>query len=277
MRELSIPALDGYSLGGTLFEADGADTLVVLHSATAVPQRFYRHYAEHVRARGMSALTYDYRGGARSRPRSLRGFRARMRDWGLLDMAGVLEFTSRELRPRRLLCVGHSVGGQLLGLVPNPPPIAAALTLSSQSGYWKLQGEGERLKVWAAVHVVMPGLARLFGYVPGRLFGSSEDLPAGVAREWSGWCRRPGYLLDDPSLPLERFRAATYPVRAYSIADDGWGTARSVDAMMRAYPNVEREHLDPAEHGLSKLGHFGYFRPPAAGLWDRDLDWLVAR
>jgi predicted alpha/beta hydrolase len=65
-------------------------------------------------------------------------------------------------------------------------------------------------------------------------------------------------------------------VLAYSFDDDDWGTRRSVDDMMQSYPNLERRHVIPAEVGMEKIGHFGFFRPNAKPLWDKPLNWLQA-
>ena len=268
--ELRIPARDGFSLAATLYGPQPARSLVVINSATAVPRRFYRHFAAALVARGHTVLTWDYRGIGGSRPASLRGFSARMRDWVLLDMEGVLDW-ARAQAPERLQLVGHSAGGQLPGLLANPEGIAGMLTFSSQSGYWRLQGGEQKLAVGLHMHLTLPVSAAVFGYMPWRKFGGDEDLPQGVAREWARWCRSRNYLLDDATLPLDRFRRFTAPVLAYSIADDKWGTAAAVDAMMRAYPNVERRHI-PVEAG--RIGHFGLFRASSSALWQAPLDWL---
>ncbi|MEW6283652.1 MAG: alpha/beta hydrolase, partial [Candidatus Eremiobacterota bacterium] len=141
-------------------------------------------------------------------------------------------------------------------------------------GYWKVQGGFQKAAVAFHMHLSFPVLTRMFGYLPWRLLGSTDDLPLGVALEWARWCRSPGYLLDDPSLPLERYRRFTAPVLAYSFADDQWGTASAVDAMMRAYPNVQRRHVVPSQVGLRSIGHFGFFRPQAQSLWPDTLGWL---
>lgn len=98
-----------------------------------------------------------------------------------------------------------------------------------------------------------------------------------VALEWARWCRDPRYLLGDDTLPLERYGRFTAPVLAYSVEDDDWGTREAVDAMMGAYPNLERRHLEPAEAGPESIGHFGYFRPRGQPLSDEAIDWLDAR
>lgn len=273
---IRIPARDGFTLAATRYApaASPSATVVLINAATAVPQGYYRTFAAFLAEQGYTAITYDYRGIGGSRPTSLRGFPARARDWALLDMAGVVDWIVTECRPQRLFAVGHSFGGQTPGLLPNGDQIAALVTLSAQSGHWRLQGGGQQLAVALHTHLTLPVLARLWGYVPWSRFSSAEDLPQGVALEWAAWCRRRGYLLDDPSLPVERYRQFQAPVLAYSIADDAWGTARSVDAMMHAYPRLTRRHLVPWEVGLERIGHFGFFRPACAALWPELLAWL---
>jgi predicted alpha/beta hydrolase len=278
IETVTIPARDGYPLGGTCFrpEANPARTAVTINAATAVPQRFSRSFAAFLCTKGYFVVVYDYRGTGASRPTSLRGFKAQASDWTLLDMAGVLDWVKEVHRPRRLFHVGHSFGGQTVGLLPNGDWIDAVVTLSSQSGYWRLQGGFQKLAVACHAYVTLPLLSSLFGYTPWSWIGPAEDIPKGVALQWSRWCRNPGYLLDDASLPLERIERFRAPILAYSFADDDWGTARAVDAMMGAYPNVTRRHVAPVEAGLSTIGHFGYFRPMSESLWEEAVRWLEA-
>lgn len=276
IETISIPARDGYILAGTSYQPEDnpTGTVVTINSATAVPQRYYKPFATFLAERGYTAVTYDYRGIGGSRPSALRGFPAQARDWALLDMAGVLDWVQESYRPQRLFHIGHSFGGQLAGLLPNADQIDAMITFSSQSGYWRLQGGNQKWSVMFHVHLSLPVLAHLFGYMPWSKISAAEDLPKGVALEWARWCRQPGYLLDDASLPLARFAQFHAPVLAYSFDDDDWGTARSVDAMMLVYPNLMRRHVIPADVGLKSIGHFGVFRPSAKAIWEESLAWL---
>ena len=63
---------------------------------------------------------------------------------------------------------------------------------------------------------------------------------------------------------------------AYSFGDDAWGTPASVDAMMSAYPNVERRHVERGDMGLDRIGHVGFFRPESRPLWADMIAWLDA-
>lgn len=273
---ITIPARDGFALAATRYEPamNPSGTTVLISAATAVPQSYYGAFATFLAEQGFTVITYDYRGIGASRPASLRGFAARARDWALLDMAGVIDWAQAACRSRRLFAVGHSFGGQTPGLLPNGDRIDALVTMSAQSGHWRLQGGRQKLAVALHTYLTLPVLAQLCGYMPWSRFSAAEDLPKGVALEWAAWCRRRGYLLDDPTLPVERFRHFRAPVLAYSFADDSWGTRRSVDAMMGAYPHVTRRHIVPAEVGLQAIGHFGYFRPRSAALWPEVVAWL---
>jgi predicted alpha/beta hydrolase len=110
--------------------------------------------------------------------------------------------------------------------------------------------------------------------MPWSLLGSGEDLPKNAALEWAAWCRNRKYILGDTTLPLERYQRFTAPVLAYSFGDDKWGTPRSVDKMMRAYPNLERRHVEPADVGLARIGHVGYFKPASLRLWEDTIAWF---
>lgn len=251
--------------------------MVLINPATATPSRYYRHFAAGLAQRGYTVITYDYRGIASSKPvKSLRGFDATMRDWALVDMAGMVDWVVDSLTPDRLFFVGHSFGGQVAGLLDNTQTVDGMVTLSAQSGHWRWQGDGQRLPVWFHTHITLPVLCNTMGYMPWSWFGA-EDLPKGAALEWASWCRDPEYLLGDDTLPLERYQEFKAPVLAYSVDDDTWGTAQSVDKMMKAYPNLERRHLEPKDAGLKSLGHFGYFKKDASAAWEEAVDWLDAR
>jgi predicted alpha/beta hydrolase len=269
----TVETRDGVRLAATV--TGTGDDIVLVNAAMAVPRAYYQAFAHGLARSGVTVLTYDYRGIGGSRPADLRGYPATASDWALLDIPAALDH-ARGLRSGRVFVVGHSFGGQVAGLADNAHLISAMVTLSSQSGYWRLLGRGARLSAAFHAHVTLPGLAGALGYFPWSRFSTAQDLPKGAALQWSRWARHPRYLLGDRSLPLERFAAFRAPVLAYSVDDDPWGTSRAVDALMAVYPNLTRRHLRPTEHGLAGLGHFGYFRRAAAALWHDDLAWLRA-
>ena len=272
---VEITATDGTRLAGTHFGNGHEEDVVIVNAAMAVPARFYRSFAEGLAEMGLGVITWDYRDVGESLRRPIGESNATLEDWALRDMSGVVGWAHANMAPRRLFMVGHSLGGQLAGLIECPEVVSAMVTVSAQSGHWRLQGAEQKLLVALHGYVTLPLASRVYGYTPWSKFAAGVDVPAEVGRRWAEWIRHPDYLLGDESLPLDRFDAFTAPVLAYSFSDDKWGTAAAVDALMlRAYPTVERRHVNPTDHGLDQIGHTGFFRPAAAALWSEASQWL---
>jgi predicted alpha/beta hydrolase len=275
VAELRLRAQDGYELGATLFEpAAPARRAVLVMPATGVPQTYYGKFAAFLAERGFPALTFDYRGIGRSRPASLRGMQARMRDWVLLDAAAASSFL--QAKHGELLVVGHSFGGQVIGLLPNPERLAGALVVGSQSGYWKNWPPLGQVWMWFATHVALPAVSRALGYFPGSRLGFGEDLPAGVAIEWASWCRNPRYVVG--ALRAEAaFARFSSPLLAYSISDDAFAPPAAVKALLELYPASRSEirAVAPRELHAGNIGHFGFFRESFRDtLWRDAVEWL---
>lgn len=268
--EITLTAPDGYRLGGTIFGA--GERAVLILPATGVPQSYYARFAGYLAERGYAVLTFDYRGIGRSRPTHLRRLPARMEDWARLDAAAAFGY----LGGRKIHVVGHSFGGQALGLLPQPERIASAVMVGSQSGYWRNWPALGRLWMWPVTHFALPGVAKALGYFPGSRLGFGEDLPKGVAVQWASWCRHPRYLVGALGVEAAYARVRA-PLRAYAISDDAFAPLSAVQALAALYPNArwETRRLAPREVGASRVGHFGFFRERFRdSLWRETADWL---
>jgi predicted alpha/beta hydrolase len=255
-------------------EPDHSRGVVVVSGAFAIQHKFYGRFASALAEAGYTVVTYDYRGVGGSKPRNLDKLDATMTDWVLLDMEAAVDWARTHYPTRRLFLVGHSFGGQVAGLLERVADIAGLVTISSGSGYWRLQGRGQKWIVRFHVTVTLPLMSRLYGYAPWHMIGPGVDLPKGVALQWSRLCRRRRYLLADSTLPVDRYDSFTAPVFAVSFGDDPWGTSKSVDTMMAAYPNVTRVHVQPADVGVERIGHAGYFTEACRPMWKDLVVWL---
>jgi predicted alpha/beta hydrolase len=288
--DITVPAVDGYKLAATLFLPRGTKRrhAVLINSATAVPRKIYRGFAGYLAHTGCAVLTYDYRGigGSRQRalegynqPRSLVGFKATMADWAALDMTAAVTWMRERYRNVPLTFVGHSFGGQALGLIPNNAEVSRALLVAAQAGYWKLMASPERYRVLAALNAVGIPLTHLLGYAPG-WSGIGEDLPKGVFLQWVKWVMSPRYLFDDKSLPsLKNFASYKGTMRALCFTDDPWATRPAVELLCAGYTGTmaDIQSVRPAELDVPKLGHFGFFRPEHRDtLWRGAAEWLGA-
>jgi predicted alpha/beta hydrolase len=287
--DITFPATDGYLLGATLFLPRGVRRHAVLvNSATAVPRKIYRGFAGYLAQRGCAVLTYDYRGTGDSRqkdlvgynrPKSLIGFKASMSDWAALDVTAAVDWMRERYRHLPLTYVGHSFGGQALGLIPNNREVARALLIAAQAGYWKLMAAPERYRVYAMLNFVGIPLARLLGYAPG-WSGFGEDLPKEVFLQWVRWVMSKRYMFDDPTLKaVENFAGFQGAMRALCLADDPWATLPMVELLCSEFVSARPEILTiaPADVGVAEIGHFGFFRPEHhKTLWRSAAEWIEA-
>ena len=279
-QDTTIAARDGFALAATVYTPTAAPRgAVLINSATAVPRKIYRGFATYLAENGFAVVTYDYRGTGGSRPKSLRGFNVGMRDWAALDVAAAIDHVRMVWPHLPLAAIGHSFGGQSLGLVPNNHEIARALLIAAQAGYWRLFYPPENYRVYAMLNFIGTPIAKLLGYMPGKL-GIGEDLPRDVFLEWTSWVMKPRYFFDDASLAaLENFPKYRGPLRAICVTDDPWATPPAVDLLCSGFTGTTPERIDirPADVGAAKIGHFGFFRPEhRETLWPGALAWLSA-
>lgn len=278
---VGIVCADGVRLGGHVWRGTGNGDFgsVIINPATGALARYYHAYARFLAGHGFTVLTYDYRGIGQSRPATLRGCTYRWADWGELDFAAALAFldTHRQDGPR--LVVGHSIGGFLPGFAENAPLVDRMLTVGAQYAYWRDYAGDQRLRLFLKWHLAMPLLTAICGYFPGRMLGWLEDLPAGVARDWS--FRRARMELthrreDRPDI-LRRFSAVTADILAIGVTDDDIGTSNAIRRALKYYENASPAEaaLSPTDLGFDRIGHFSLFhKRHAAGFWLDSLLWL---
>lgn len=284
--EITFPAADGYLLAATLFLPRGAKRhAVLLNSATAVPRKIYRGFAGYLAHRGCAVLTYDYRGIGGSRrkepvgyhkPKSLVGFKASMSDWAALDVSAAVAWMRERYKALPLAYVGHSFGGQALGLIENNSEVSRALLVAAQAAYWKLMTPPENYRVFALMNLIGAPLARMLGYAPGWA-GIGEDLPKDAFLQWTEWVNSPRYLFDSKLPALQNFAKFNGELRALCFADDRWATRPAVELLCSGFTAAKPEILTiaPADLTVKTIGHMGFFRPEhRETLWRSAAEWI---
>ncbi len=272
IEQITIETSDGFPLIGHLFHPGGAPRAVVtIAGGTGIPQRFYRPYAQYLASAGFLALTWDYRGMGESRGRRADGG---MTTWAA-DADQVLRWMRKRAADAPIVHVGHSFGGQVLGLMPSASKeLASAVLIAAQSGFYGHWPMPSRLRMAAMWHGIVPGLVRVFGEVPSWAMG--EALPADVAREWAEWCRTPGYLTGVVPRERQYFRALHAPILSYAFTDDDYAPGRSIEELLSWYANapITRRVRSPQRLGVRGIGHLGFFRKQHVELWNETLDWI---
>jgi predicted alpha/beta hydrolase len=286
--DITLPAADGYPLAATLFLPRGAKrNAVLINSATAVHRKLYRGFAGYLAKRGCAVLTYDYRGTGDSRqksltgynqPKSLVGFKASMSDWAAQDITAAVAWMRQRYHGMPFAYVGHSFGGQALGLLPNNTEISRALLIAAQAGYWKLMTSPERYRVYALLNFIGLPLARTLGYMPGKA-GLGMDLPKDAFLQWVSWVTSPRYLFDSKLEALQNFPNYKGALRALCLSDDPWATRLAVELLCAGFTSIKPEIITvtPADTGVTSIGHMGFFRAEHRDtLWRGAAEWIQA-
>jgi predicted alpha/beta hydrolase len=95
--DVALAATDGYPLAARLWEGSQRSrplSVALVNAGAGIGSHYYDRFARFLSQFGMPTLVYDYRGIAKSRPPSLRGFLASVEDWGSKDCAAALEWLS---------------------------------------------------------------------------------------------------------------------------------------------------------------------------------------
>jgi predicted alpha/beta hydrolase len=292
-RPFELRARDGRVLAAHWFHAADPSARrggVVINGATGFPQAFYFKLAGYLSERGYDALVYDYRGmglsgaggmGAVAPPR-LADETARMSDWGRFDMPAALDVIADRVQGLPVITLGHSIGGQFLGLLRNHARACAHVQIATSVGYWRWEGAPFRYLAWWFWRVHGPLLLAIKGYVPSGGGWSGLPLPRGIYEEWRRWCLRPGHFGPDLATYLSDnvFDEICAPVLTVGFTDDPIATRRTVEEINRFFPNVQRESrwYSPADAGVKRIGHEGFFSSRHRDtLWRPVVDWMDAR
>lgn len=278
---IAIPCRDGFRLAGHLWQAQTqiSKGLAIINPATGVAAKYYHYYARFLAEQGFDALTYDYRGIGLSRPQRLRGSGIRWRDWGTHDFDAAVAWARARDPKGYLAVVGHSIGGFLPGFAPSARLVDRYFTVGAQYAFWPDYAKHVRLPYFVKWHVAMPLMTAALGYFPGKRLGWLEDLPAGVAHEWSfrGARMEDSYPRHERAEILENFAAVRAPILAVAMSDDEFATPAAVLRGLGYYKGSERlyHQLKPTDLGFAKVGHFDLFHARhREGFWQMSLSWL---
>jgi predicted alpha/beta hydrolase len=114
-------------------------------------------------------------------------------------------------------------------------------------------------------------LTPLLGYFPGKALRMVGDLPGPAMRQWTRWCRHPGFAWGaEPDLVRPSLESARFRIKAFSFTDDDAMTENCTRKLLATAPNAPSRLIvvKPGDVGLARIGHTGAFRREAAdALW----------
>lgn len=271
------------ALAATVYRPKQAvKTAVMIAPATGIKRQFYHNFASFLAKNGFGVLTFDNEGIGESLTTDLAKCDATLISWGRHDMPAVLDALQDEFADATYHLIGHSAGGQLIGLMPNYKTIASVFNVACSSGRIKNMDMPYKLKAMGFMDAFIPLTNLTLGYTPSDKIGMGQPLPRGVARQWREWCNGAGYIKTafGKSVHTHFYDELSMPAMWLGFSDDEIANSRNMDDMIRVFTQmpVEKHFLDPKDFGLSSIGHMRYFssrtNAKAPELWQMAVDWL---
>ncbi|EON90894.1 hypothetical protein MARLIPOL_15984 [Marinobacter lipolyticus SM19] len=262
-QEIPLTTDGGHRISLRVFPAEPSRSVVIMAGAMGVSQNCYEKFARFLCRQGYTVLTFDYFGTGASLQTHLRDCPTSVTDWGNEDCHAVIDFARRRYPGQCLQWIGHSVGGQLLGMTPNVNLLDNAITVAVGSGYWRENSPPTKRIAWILWYFLAPVSLRLVGYYPGNRLKLVGDLPPNVMRQWRRWCLHRDYAVGVEGESLrDQFASVTVPITAVSFTDDEMMSKRNTESIHSFYCNapLTMQRIDPSDVGESQIGHLGWFR-----------------
>lgn len=273
-ESFNITCRDGYSLSARFYNAQARQKHscpILICPATGITKQFYNSFAHWLSLQGYDVLVFDFRGIGDSLHGPLSKSKASIVQWGQLDIPAAIDTLLHKTRASKVILLGHSAGGQLLGIVPNYDKVAKVVAVSGSTGHVK--GLKGRTKLLAPIMFkgIFPIARHTLGYGPTNAIGMGENLPKDVAREWAQFCSKPGYVMNaiGKTVHEDFHHVIQIPITALWSSDDEIATRANVKDLLRLYPNADADmiELKPAQYGHKGIGHMLMFKKSHQNLW----------
>jgi predicted alpha/beta hydrolase len=257
-RPFKVRCEDGVELQGELFLPENPKGTVQINAGTATNIKFYKPLAKYLASRGFVSCLWDYRGNGKSAPKSLRGCEYRYADYGKYDMSAIKQFLENEFPDLPLMVLGHSAGGQQVGLMPNAKGYAGMLAVAVSTGYAPGMPLYFKLQSHLFFKIITPISIALKGYLRAK--------PLGIIRFM-------GKTVED-----HYTRKMPFPIHVHSSTDDEISTDQNIDSFWSHIDSpysITFQQWKPEDIGQKRIKHFGYFRSLAkADIWPRWVEQL---
>lgn len=279
--EVRIRCSDGFELPATVFAPTAPRAVLIVAAAMGVPRRYYGKFAADMAARGIAAITFDYRGIGEAAAGLRDPVGTSFQDWGRLDLHAVLEHTYARFPGVPVFLAGHSAGAQIVGMTPLSEKLAGLVFVAGPRPHVSQDRGSYRIFSTLWWYVLVP-LGSLLAWFPARRLGfSSVDVPSGVTKEWGRWARSKRYLFSpEHGIDISRYPKLRLPLLAWSFTDDLYTPPASAEALLTEYPNaqVTRRQVRPKDVGARAIGHLGFFREALRDtLWKETAEWTLAQ
>ncbi len=284
LQKINIATNDRVKILAEVFGETCSDTIII-NPAIGVKRRMYHAFAEFMAAHNIATVLYNYRGMEDGLDHLPDGIQLDTEAWGRLDQSAVIEWANKELKPKRLLILGHSIGGQLPGFAANLGLVDGIIHVAAQKGDKQLWPISGRIKLYLLWHVLIPLMSRKKTFNAAKLGLGTYPWPASAASQWAAWGQKKNYLFNPTfAFDLNPWHDFNRPLLSLGFTDDHMAPEAAIDGLLSEYGkslnenndqrHIEKRIIKPQNLGLNSIGHFGFFKPEAKPLWQDTLKWI---
>lgn len=279
IEEIKIRCADHVELAATIYAPVQYKGAVMIGPATGIRRKFYHAFASYLATCGYGIISFDNRGIGDSLAEPLPQSKASLQSWGELDMPAVLKRLKLEFpNTDKYHLIGHSAGGQLVGLMENCHELSTMFNFASSSGSLKRMKYPYKFKAIFFMDIFIPLCNRIYGYSQTQWLGMGDPLPKLVAGQWRKWCNGDGYVKTDFNDGIKKhyYNELSFPTFWLNATDDDIAINENVQNMIEVFPNIEvtKMTLDPKQYHYKSIGHMQFFTKQHSSLWAIAKDWL---
>ena len=271
-KRITITTSDKIILNALLFEPERvAKGAILLNTGLGIPKEFYQKYAAYLAQKGYICLVYDYRGIGTSGAEASNKKSINLRNWGIIDMVDTTDYLHQNYPNQKIYFIGHSIGGQVAGLMKNHHLIERFVFIATTHGYWPLFNFPLNLFSAFMWYLHIPITANLFGYMPRSLTYRGIKIAKGVALEWAAWSRKKNYIAHyfGKNIPSNFYEEIAQPLDVIRFEDDPIAIPKTVNAMMAYYKKatIRMHNINLEKSGKRRVGHSGFFSEKLGKTW----------
>lgn len=277
--DTKIKCKDGELIAATLYSPNQAPKGAILVApATGIKRQFYGNFAKCLAENGYGVICFDNRGIGGSLSGKIKNSNASLQCWGEQDMSAVLEQLKVNFPNTKYHLIGHSAGGQLVGLMDNALELNSIFNFGCSSGQLNNMSFVHKIKAKFFMNFFIPVNNLVFGYTKSQWVGMGEPLPKNVAKQWQNWCNGQGYVKEafGKTVFTHFYDELAIPSLWVNAIDDEIANNANVADMLSVFPklNAKTLTLNSKDYGLNEIGHMKFFSQKSQVLWNLTLEWL---
>lgn len=278
-KDVSFKSSLGHLLTATLFfPTDCPRGAILIGPATGISREFYQHFATFLAQSGFGVLTFDNYGIGGSKTSSVKDCDASLVTWGQGDLTAAFDCLKDTFPNTQYHLVGHSAGGQLIGLMENNQQLSSVFNVACSSGQLSNMTLRYRVKAHYFMNAFIPINNWIFGQTNSDWVGMGEKLPRRVASQWRRWCNGQGYVQTGfgSDINQHNYDTLSLPIHWVHAIDDDIANAKNVEDMIRVFPQCQHTTtmLIPNDYQLKEIGHMRFFSRRSNGLWPMVIQWI---